>query len=75
MKIMRLARNWRDILRDAWSIRFTVLSMMLNAIAAGIIFLEGVLPISQLKFALLVMSVNLAALMSRITFQKGLTDE
>lgn len=72
---MRLARNWRDILRDAWSIRFTVLSMLLNAAAAGVIFLEGVLPISQLQFALMVMGVNLLALLSRLVFQKGLSDE
>lgn len=72
---MKLERNWWDVLRYAWSVRFIVLSMLLNAAAAGVTFLDGVLPIEQWKFAALVATVNLGALVSRILAQGNLRDE
>lgn len=72
---MHLKRNWWDVLVYAWSVRFIALSFLLNAAASAIAFLDGVLPIEQWKFALLVATVNMGALVSRVVAQKDLPDD
>lgn len=72
---MELKRNWWEVVKYAWSIRFIMLSIFLNSLAAAITYFEGVLPIENWQFAVLVATVNFGALVSRLIPQKNLPDE
>jgi hypothetical protein len=70
---MKLARNWRDILLRAWSTRFMVLAAVFGALEAAMPYLQGTIPVSQGVFALLTSLATLAAFVSRIVYQEGLS--
>ena len=67
---MKLASDWRDILRRAWSVRLMILAALLSGV-------EIVLPLfvdsfSRGTFAVLSFVAVGAALVARIVAQRGL---
>jgi hypothetical protein len=63
--------DWRAVLRHAWSIRLIVLSILLNAAAAALMFGDA-LPISPLALVVLTFATNVAALVARVVAQRQL---
>ena len=69
---MRLAQDWKVILRKAWSVRLMAVAIALSA-------LEALWPVvfecsPSVPFALLSLLVTLLALLARITAQKGVLE-
>jgi len=71
---LRLAKNWREILKKAWSVRLLMLAAILSAIEAAIPFLTFI-PAPQGAFALFSALATGAAFVARLMAQKDLEDE
>lgn len=69
---MRLARNWRSILRRAWSARLLALAGVLSGIEVALPFFQTW--VAPGIFAVLSFFVTCAALVARITAQKDLDE-
>lgn len=69
---MKLAPNWREVLRYAWSIRLMLLAAALSALEVALPFI-GALPIPTGVFALLSALTTAAAFMARLLAQAPLT--
>lgn len=72
---MKLARNWGDILRRAWSIRLNALAIFFSGLEIAWPMLEGYLPIPQRTFAVLAGIFASSAMYARIVAQKNLPGE
>ena len=64
-----LLPNWREVLTRAWSMRLLALSILLGAAALALPYLEGLLPIGQGTFVLLIFVVDIAAAVARLIIQ------
>lgn len=69
---MKLAHNWRELLVHAWSIWLLYASIFLGACELALPYLNGVLPVSQGIFALIVFVLNIVATVARILHQRNL---
>lgn len=67
---MKLAHDWKDILKRAWSVRLIAIAAVLSGFEVALPFLN--LPILPGYFALLSGLVTAAALVARIVAQEGL---
>lgn len=71
---VRLSPNWRTILRRAWSVRFTALSLIFTAAEVAMPLLTPAdLGIPPLAFAMVAGLCSALALLSRLVAQKGIT--
>ena len=68
-----LVSNWRDVLREAWSIRLIILAGLLSGIEVILPFI-GALPIPDGAFAALSLMTTFAAFVARILAQRSLPD-
>ena len=69
---MKLAHDWRTVLAHAWSVRLIAISVLLNAMAAALMFGDA-LPISPAALFILTFAVNAAALVARLVAQKTIS--
>ena len=69
---LRLADDWRLILRKAWSVRLILLAGLLSGIEAVLPFFIDNVPTRAFRLATFVITV--AALVARLTAQEGLSD-
>lgn len=72
---MKLAPNWRAVLRRAWSVRLMIAAAILSGIEVALPLLDGLLPIPTGVFAALSGVTVAGAFMARLAAQKGLSDE
>jgi hypothetical protein len=68
-----LIRNWREVLKKAWSIRLMLLAGLLSAIEVVLPLFVYDLP--QGLFAALSGLVVMAAFVARLLAQKGVSDD
>lgn len=72
---MKIHRNWRWILRRAWSVRLIIVAAVLSAAEAGLSLLGGLPGVSPGAFAVLSAVMAGAALGARLIAQRGGDDE
>jgi Trk-type K+ transport system membrane component len=66
----RLRRDWKKIVRHAWSVRLLALAGVLSGVETAVPFLQGYIPVSPGTFAILSALSTCAALISRVVAQK-----
>lgn len=71
---MTLYRNWRVILRKAWSIRLMLLAGVLSGIEAMVTMFPAVLHLPRGVMAFVVPVIIGAALVARLVAQRDLPD-
>ena len=71
---MKLAANWREVLRRAWSVRLMLLAALLSGAEVALPFLEGIITIPTGAFAALSGATVAAAFVARLVAQKGLSN-
>lgn len=69
-----LLKNWRDILKKAWSIRLILLAAVLSGMEVALALGGDLLPIPRGSFALLSGVVGCAAFAARLLAQRNLND-
>ncbi|MEO9789414.1 MAG: hypothetical protein ABJF67_17655 [Aurantimonas coralicida] len=69
---MTLDRDWKAILRRAWSVRFMVAAFVFSALEIALPMLDGLLPIAPGIFAAMTGLSTGAAFVSRLVAQKNL---
>jgi hypothetical protein len=67
----RLVRNWRAILKRAWSMRFMALAVVFSGLEVALPLLDGVLPIHRGWFAALCGVSVAIAMIARLVMQRG----
>lgn len=68
---MKLIKNWRDILKHAWSVRLLYLAAMLSGIEVALPLLgTDAMPFSKWCFALINLLIVAAAFVARIVAQR-----
>lgn len=72
---LRVIRNWRDVLRYAWSVKLMVLAGVLAGIEAILPLIPDLLPIPPRVFAALTFVVVMGALVSRFAVQNKLSGD
>jgi hypothetical protein len=72
---MKPVRNWRAVLRYAWSIRLMLLAGLLSGAEVVLPLLDGILPIPPRLFAVLSFLSVGGAVFARFIAQKGISDE
>lgn len=70
---MKLHRDWKLILRKAWSIRLILLAGLLSGIEVALPFIDDRVP--RGVFALWSLVITGAAFVARVVAQKGLSDD
>ncbi len=70
---MRLATDWKNIIKKAWSIRLILVAGLLSGAEVALPFIDDRLP--RGVFAALSLIVTGAAFVARILAQRGLHDE
>ncbi len=70
---MKLAPNWRAVLRHAWSVRIIAGSIILNALAAALM-VGNALPISLAALFILTFVVNAGTLVSQFVAQRDIRE-
>lgn len=69
---MKLAPDWRRVLRRAWSIRLILLAGLLSGLEVALPFLDGLLPVPPGAFAALSLVTTAGAFVARLVAQKDL---
>ena len=72
---MKLASNWRAVLRHAWSLRLALLSAALGAAEVAIQILTDNPPLERGVFAALAAAVSLASAVARVIAQAPISGE
>jgi len=72
---MRLAANWRAVLRRAWSIRLILIAALLSGIEVALPLVGDVLPVPPGVFAGLSFLTTAGAFFARLVAQKGVSDD
>lgn len=68
---MRMVRNWREVLRHAWSFRLNILAILLSGAEVWFTFVDPYsLPIPNGVFAALAMVTTILANIARLVAQK-----
>lgn len=75
--MIHLAPNWRKLLKRAWSLRFMLLAGLFTGLEAIVPFFSDFMSswLTRRQFAAVVFAVVVAAYVSRLVAQEGLTDE
>jgi hypothetical protein len=68
----KLAHNWREVLRYAWSIRLMLLAALLSGVKVALQFFTD---IPTGIFVVLSALTTAAAFVARLVAQNGITDE
>jgi hypothetical protein len=72
---MKLASNWRAVLRHAWSLRLALLSAVLGAAEVAVqVFMDDP-PVERGVFAAVAAFVSLAAAVARVVAQQPISGE
>lgn len=71
---LRIVANWRPVLKKAWSLRFTLLLMVLASVGPALPLIDEVVYIPRWLYIPTVIATGFAALASRFIPQKGITD-
>jgi hypothetical protein len=71
---MRPVKNWREVLRYAWSLRFIVLAAILSAAEVVIAVFMDEPPIARGVFAALAGLVTIAAALARFVAQSKVSE-
>lgn len=71
---MKLASNWRDVLRYAWSVRLMLIAALLSGLEVAMPYLDGYVDIPPRLFALLSGLTVAVAFLARIVAQKGVNN-
>ena len=69
---MQLVPNWADVMKRAWSVRFMLLAVVLDAIAGALPNLNETMGLPDWTFAALSAGVTSLALVARHVAQKDL---
>lgn len=72
---MRPVKNWKAVLRRAWSIRLAVLAGAFSAAEVALPILDGLLPIPRGAFAAISALAAFGAFVARFIAQKDIVDE
>lgn len=72
---MKLASNWRAVLRHAWSLRLSIVAGTLGAAEVAIEVFMTDPPISRGIFAALAALVSVAAAVARVVAQQPISGE
>jgi len=72
---MKLAANWRGVLRYAWSIRLMILAGLLSGAEIALPILDGILPIPRGMFAALSGLATCGAFIARLVAQQAISGE
>jgi hypothetical protein len=72
---MKLASNWRAVLRHAWSLRLSIVAGVLGAAEVAVEVFMADPPISRGVFAALAALVSLAAAIARVVAQQPISGE
>lgn len=70
-----IGSNWRFVARRAWSFRLMALAVLLTAAEVLLSIAPGLVPVPPLIFASLSGVVTVAAMVARVSVQKGFSDE
>lgn len=70
-----LIKNWQEFLLKAWSVRITLLAILLGAMSMAVPYFQHMLPLSQSHFAMLVLALNIAAPIAQLIVQKNLSED
>ena len=71
---MKLAHDWRRVLKRAWSIRLMVLAGVLSGIEIALPLIDGFIDIPRGLFAAASGIVTAAAFVARLVAQEGFSD-
>lgn len=66
---MTFIEDWKAVLKHAWSVRLMLLSAVLSAASAALMF-AGLLPIDPVVLVVVTFLVNVAAVVARFVAQK-----
>ena len=72
---MRLATNWRAVLRYAWSIRLLVVAGILSGAEIALPLVQDLLPIPRGVFAGLSAAATAAAFVARLVAQQSVSGD
>lgn len=67
---MKLGRDWKRVLRHAWSVRLIVLAGLLSGIEAALPLIGDFVPISPAAFASATFVIVAAAFVARLVAQE-----
>jgi len=67
-----LDRDWKSILKRAWSVRLIGISVVMSGAEVALPYLDGVLPVEPGIFALLSFGTTIAAGVARLVAQREL---
>lgn len=70
-----LVKNWRDVLRRAWSVRLLIVAGLLSGLEVALPLIDGLYEIPRGIFAAFSGLTVAAAFVARLIAQKGLSDE
>lgn len=71
---MKLAPNWKRIVRYSQSFWINVIASLLGSLALGFHFLFGIIPLDPITFIIIMVLLDLAAVVFRLVFQKKLSN-
>lgn len=71
--MMKLANDWTDIAKRAWSMRFMYLLAIFGAVEAALPFLIDGFEIPSKISGLLTLVITMAAMGARLIYQSGLS--
>ena len=66
--------NWKDVLKRAWSVRFIALIIVMASAGPALPFIDEVVHIPRLLYAIAIITTGVAALVARFIPQEGITD-
>lgn len=69
-----LVKNWRDVLRRAWSVRLLIVAGLLSGLEVALPLIDGLYEIPRGVFAALSGLTVAGAFVARFIAQKGLSD-
>ena len=72
---MRILRNWREVLRRAWSVRLIAVAVLLTGVEVALPFLDGYVDLPPRLFAGLAGLAAAGAFAARLIAQKGLSND
>ena len=71
---MKIVRNWREVLRHAWSLRLIAVAGILSGLELVLPYLGVTLSINPFYLTLATFLVTMAAVIARLVAQKTVTD-
>lgn len=72
---MKIVRNWYEIVKHAWSIRFIIIAGLLTGLEALVPDLPSFLNLTDRQFSALNFAVVSGAFVARLVAQKKVSDD